>query len=104
MQDLILNILMWIITTLSNIFVKPIMLLLTAFIPDMADYIISIKTFLISYVFTPMNFFVRFLYNVTGLSRTIVLFGFTYLTLKITLWVGMRAYKLIIKIWEIVKP
>lgn len=104
MQNILLNFLMWIITTLSNIFVRPIMTLIVAFIPDIGDYITQTQSFFTQYVFEPMSFCIRLLLNVTGLPQAALVFGFTYLALKITLHIGMQAIKLIMKIWGLVKP
>lgn len=104
MQNLLLNVLIWIIKTLSNIFVRPIMALLIAFIPSIGDYIIQTQNFFSSYIFEPMKWGIRFLLNVTGLPQTILTFAFTYLTLKVALHLGMQVVKLTMRIWRLVKP
>ena len=104
MKNILLDILMWIITTLSNIFIRPIMVILTAFIPEVATYITEIQTFFQTYIFNTMKFCIKLLLNVTGLPQNILIFAFTYLALKITLHISMQAVKLSIKIWRLVKP
>lgn len=104
MQDIILNVLLWLLKTLSNIFVRPIMALLIAFIPEIGVYIGQAQNFFSSYVFEPMKWGVRLLLNVTGIPQEVLAFAFTYLTLKITLHVGMQAIKLIMRVWRLIFP
>lgn len=104
MQNILLNVLIWLLKTLSNIFVRPVMTLIIVFIPDIATYISQAQDFFSIYVFEPMRFCIRLLLNVTGLPQEIFIFAFTYLTLKITLHISMQAIKLIMRIWRLVKP
>ena len=104
MQNILLNFLMWLLKTLSSIFITPIMALITAFIPSVGTYIIQTQSFFSDYVFEPMRFCIRLLLNVTGISQSALIFGFTYLTLKITLHISIQAYKLIMRIWRLIKP
>lgn len=104
MQDILLKVLMWIIKTLSGIFIKPVVLLITAFIPDVSNFILICKDFLGNYVFKGALFVKQAFVNCTGVSQTILTALFTYLALKIALWVSMQAYKLIIRVWKLVKP
>lgn len=104
MQNLILNLLIWLLKTLSNIFIRPIMTLIFAFIPEIGEYIVQAQNFFSEYIFGTMKFCIRFLLNITGIPQAVITFAFTYLTLKITLHVGMQAVKLIMRIWKLVKP
>lgn len=104
MQNMLLNVLMWLLTTLSNIFVRPIMALLTAFIPSIGEYIIQAQNFFSSYIFEPMKWAIRLLLNVTSLPQAVLTFAFTYLALKITLHVGLQAIKLIMRVWRLIFP
>ena len=70
---------MFLLTTLSNIFVRPIMSLLIAFIPSIGDYIVQAQNFFSSYVFEPMQWGVRFLLNVTGIPQSVLTFAFMLL-------------------------
>lgn len=104
MQNILLNVLMWLITTLSNIFIRPIITILTTFIPEIGEYITQTQSFFVEYIFEPMKFCIRLLENVTRLPHEILVFAFTYLTLKITLHIAMQVIKLTIKVWRLVKP
>ena len=104
MQDLLINVLMWIIKTLSSIFISPIILLVKAFIPDLTAAINSCQYFLSEYVFKGALFCKQVFINCTGISQTVLTSLFLYLALKVTLWAGMQVYKLMINIWKLVKP
>ena len=104
MQDILINILMWIIKTLSSIFISPIIALVSAFIPDLGTAIDVCQEFLSDYVFKGALFVKQVFINCTGISQTVLTSLFLYLALKITLWAGMQVYKLMIKIWKLVKP
>lgn len=104
MQDILIKVLMWIIETLSGIFIKPVILLVSSFVPDLSVAIETCQEFLSQYVFKGALFAKQVFVNCTGVSQTVLTFLFTYLALKVALWTGMLAYKLIIKIWKLVKP
>lgn len=104
MQTILLNVLMWLLKTLSSIFITPILALIETFIPDVSTYIIQAQNFFTTYIFDTMRFCIRLFLNVTRLPQSVLLFGFTYLTLKITLHISMQAIKLIMKIWGLIKP
>lgn len=104
MQDLLINVLMWIIKTLSSIFITPIVTLIAAFIPDLSTAITICKQFLTEYVFKGALFTKQVFINCTGISQTVLTSLFLYLSLKVTLWAGMQVYKLMIKVWKLVKP
>lgn len=104
MQNALLNILIWLLKTLSNIFIRPIMIVITAFIPEIGEYITQAQLFFTTYIFEPMKFCMRLLMNVTGLPQEILVFAFTYLALKITLHISMQVIKLSMKVWRLVKP
>lgn len=104
MQDILIKVLMFLIKTLSKIFLTPVVALVTSFIPDVSNYIISCKTFLSDYVFKGALFVKQIFINCTGVSQAVLTALFTYLTLKIAFYVAMQTTKLIIKIWKLVKP
>ena len=104
MQDLLINVLMWIIKTLSSIFITPIVLLVSKFIPDLDTAINSCKYFLSESVFKGALFCKQVFINCTGISQIVLTSLFLYLALKVTLWAGMQVYKLMINIWKLVKP
>lgn len=104
MQNILIKVLMFIIKMLSNIFITPIVSLVSAFIPDITTFITTCRTFLSTYVFPGALFTKQVFVNCTGVSQTVLTALFTYLALKIALWVSMQAYKLIIKVWKLVKP
>lgn len=104
MQDILLGVLMWLIKVLSNIFIAPVVALISNFIPDIGNFIIICRQFLSEYVFPGALFVKQVFVNCTGVSQTILVALFTYLALKVALWAGMVVYKLIIKVWKLVKP
>lgn len=104
MQEAIIKVLMWIIKTLSAIFIQPIVLLVSNFIPDLNNFISVCQEFLGDYVFKGALFVKQAFVNCTGVSQVILASLFTYLALKVALWVSLLTYKLIIKIWKLVKP
>ena len=104
MQDILLNVLMFLIKNLSKLFLTPVVALVTSFIPDVSTYIVSAKAFLTDYVFKGALFVKQVFINCTGVSQTVLTALFTYLMLKITFYLAMQTTKLIIKIWKLVKP
>lgn len=104
MQEAILKVLMWIIKTLSSIFIKPVVFLISSFIPDLSKFIEICQEFLSQYVFKGALFVKQVFLNCTGVSQLILTSLFTYFSLKVALWASMLVYKLIIKIWKLVKP
>lgn len=104
MQDILLNVLMFLIKNLSKLFLTPVIALVTSFIPDVSTYIISAKTFLTDYVFKGALFVKQIFINCTGVSQTVLTALFTYLLLKVSFYLAMQTTKLIIKIWKLVKP
>lgn len=104
MQDILLGFLMFLIKMLSSIFITPIVSLVSAFIPDISTFITTCRGFLSTYVFPGALFAKQVFVNCTGVSQTVLTALFTYLALKITLWVSMQVYKLVIKVWKLVKP
>lgn len=104
MQELLIQFLMWIIKTLSAIFIAPIIKLVMLFIPDLENYIDVCQEFLGDYVFEGALFVKQVFVNCTGVSQVILASLFTYLALKVALWASMLAYKAIIKMWKLVKP
>ena len=104
MQDILLNVLMFLIKNLSKLFLTPVVALVTSFIPDVSTYIISAKSFLTDYVFKGALFVKQVFINCTGVSQTVLTALFTYLLLKVTFYLSMQTTKLIIKIWKLVKP
>ena len=104
MQDILLRFLMFLLKTLSNIFIAPIMALIEVFIPSVTQFVTVCQTFLNNYVFTGAGFVKQVFVNCTGVSQTILIALFTYLTAKVTLYIGMLAVKLAMKVWRLVKP
>ena len=104
MQDILLRLLMFLLKTLSNIFIAPIMSLIEIFVPSVTDFVNVCQNFLSNYVFAGAGFVKQAFVNCTGVSQTIFIALFTYLTAKVTLYFGMLAVKLVMKVWKLVKP
>lgn len=104
MQDILIKVLMWLITTLSNIFVTPVVTLLTNLMPDLGLAITNVLNFISTYVVTYLQFAIRVFVNCTGVSQALISLVVSYISFKILLHSVMKIYKLIVKIWMLVKP
>lgn len=104
MRDILIKLLIWLITTLSNIFVVPVVTFLTGLMPDLSVALSTASTFISSYVIPYLKFAKAVFMNCTGCSQTILSIVISYISFLILLHAGMKVYKLIIKIWTLVKP
>lgn len=104
MQQILINFLKWIITTLSSIFITPVVSLLTAAIPDLQIALSAISNFIVNYALPYINFAKEVFLNISCLPRSLFTLLVSYLLFKISLHAGIQIYKLIVKIWNLVKP
>lgn len=104
MQDILINLLMWIVTTLSSIFITPIVSLLTSAMPDLGIALNSITTFVNTYLVKFIAFAKEVFLNVSCCPEALLNLVITYLLFKIAIHAGIQAFKLILKIWNLVKP
>lgn len=104
MRDILIKLLMWLITTLSNIFIVPVVTFLTSLMPDLSVAISTVNSFITDSILPYMKFAKAIFMNCTGCSQTILSIVISYISFLILLHTGMKIYKLIIKIWTLVKP
>lgn len=104
MQDILIKFLMWLITTLSNIFITPIVNLLVSIMPDLAVALNSVNTVIVTYLIPYLKFAKVAFVQITGVSETLISLICSYIAFQILLHSFMQIYRLIIKIWTLVKP
>lgn len=87
------------IAKLAEIVLSPITALISAFLPDLGQTLTNIATYITTGI-QNIPFFFNLLYIPVG-ATTIF---FTYILGKATFWLGYRATKFVIKIYQKFKP
>lgn len=104
MLQILVNFIFFIVKTISNIIFTPILTLITSFFPDIGDLITGCQYFLSTYVFKACSFVKNMFINITGFPQSLFNFIALYISLKISLHLGMTTYRFILKMWEKFKP
>ena len=70
MRDILIKLLMWLITTLSNIFIVPVVTFLTSLMPDLSVAISTVNSFVTGSILPYMKFAKAVFMNCTGFWLT----------------------------------
>lgn len=97
MINAILNGILKVITTLLNVFLLPINLLVDSLFPDMTEAISHFNNFVTTYLGSPLSYFFNLL---PPIFKSIVLLWLTFLVSYYTIY---YSYLGIIKIWSVIQ-
>lgn len=97
MINAILNGILKVITTLLNVFLLPVNLLVNTIFPDMSQAIGHFNNFVNTYLGSPLAFFFNLL---PPIFRSIVILWITFIISYYTIY---YSYLAIIKIWDIIQ-
>ncbi len=99
MLSILVNFIFTIISKIGDIILLPLVSLLSSLIPSFSSFYDGILTF-IDYAFTYLLFFIKLL----CIPKVCMLAIFTVASATLTITIGVRAYTLVMKIYEKFKP
>lgn len=99
MLNILINFIFTIISKIGDIILLPIVSLLSSLIPSFSDFYNGILAF-IDYAFSYLLFFIKLL----CIPKTCMTAVFTVATATLAITLGIRAYTLIMRVYEKFKP
>lgn len=104
MLNIIIKAVFFVITKLFSIILSPILTIIIALFPNLAQITTGATDFMTTYIFPYVTFVMQILENLVFLPHWLVVFLFDYFLIKYTIFITIQAVRFGIQVYNKLKP